>query len=466
MIAHTEREHGEHTALRQILRKEDGVGIIWTVLLGAVIFMMTGIMFTRSSSGLNQSQWDRNWQRSLHVAEAGIDHVLYTLTNDDTWDSSDTLPPSFGSSDAEKTWVLSTAAASSNLVEVSEGDWVIIKPTSGERIYAVGYVPSRATAQNTRVIRVVYDFAPFSPGAAFVTDGNLSINGNPTFSGTEGSAHANGDIIVVGVPDFTGSLSSSGSYTPGGATIGDPDGSGGGMPTVQIPDVDPTELFYLAEYVFCADGNVYTGPAYAAGPEVVPGPSDPPCSGTLLADASTSEYRGWRKTGSSTSQGAQWAYGGNDRYDGVYYIDAGSASISGSPGDGTDPWNVTILAAAQSAFSSCSTIVGGDVIITGNPAMRSHEKGQPFIIVARRDVILAGVPSSNVNYSGVVAAYEQIRIGGTPSIFGAIMVNDACDTPGSPVSQTEIIGNASITYDANAEIPLGHNIRITHWNEL
>lgn len=454
------------TAFHRTLRNEEGVAIIWTILLGAVIFMMTGIMFARGSSDLNQSKWDRNWQRSLHVAEAGIDHVLYSLSSDDTWTTGETLP-SFASNDAEKTWVLGTAAISTELIEVSEGEWVIIKPNSGSRIYAVGYVPSRAVAQNTRVIRVVYDFAPYAPGHAFVTDGDLTINGNGSFEGNLGSVHTNGDVDVIGSPSFTGSLTSSGTYSPGGATIGDLANSGGGMPEVDIPEVDPATLFYLAEYVLCADGRVRTGPAYAAGPEAVPGPSDPPCSGTLLADASTSEYRGWRKTGSSVSQGAQWAYGGNDRYDGVYYIDAGSASISGGPGDGTDPWNVTILAAAQSAFSSCSTIVGGDVTITGNPAMRSHEKGQPFIIVARRDVILSGNPSANINFDGVVAAHEQVKISGNPALFGAIIVNDACHTPGSPVGPgSQISGNPTITYNGDLEVPLGESIRITHWNEL
>ena len=446
-------------------RDDEGVAIIWSIMLGAVIFMISAVMFARGTSDLNQSHWDRNWQRSLHVAEAGIDHVLYTLTLDQNWTSGETLP-NFASIDAERTWVLNTAAVSSNVVEVSEGEWVVIKPTSASRIYAIGYVPSRAAAQNIRVVRIAYDFAPYAPGNAFVTDGNLQITGNPTFDGADGSAHANGDVNVSGTPDFTGSLSASGTSTPGGATIGDPANSGSGLPAVEIPEVDPTQLFYLAEYVLCSDGIVRTGPAYAAGPELTPGATDPVCSGSMLADANGAEYRGWKKSGDDSSQGAKWDYGGNDRYDGVYYIDAGSAKVSGSPGDGTDPWDVTIIVAADSAFDSCNNIVGGDIVVSGNPAMRSHEKGQPFIIVARRDVEISGNPQANVNYSGVIAAHEQIKINGTPAIYGSVIANDACDTASSDVHSSAITGNPTITYNGNIEVPLGDTIRITHWNEL
>jgi hypothetical protein len=58
-------------------------------------------------------------------------------------------------------------------------------------------------------------------------------------------------------------------------------------------------------------------------------------------------------------------------------------------------------------------------------------------------------------------------VSGNPRINGAILANDYCDSPSSPVQEPEIevSGNAHITYNG-AEIPLGRVIRITHWLEI
>lgn len=475
------------TAMQRTLGDDSGFSLIAVLVIGIVMMMVTAGIAFRVVSDLDQARYDRGWQRSLHVSDAGIDHVLFQLVENSTFTQGPLPPGPFADNAAEEAWVLAQANAAppAELTTVTEGQWWIMKPSTAEaQIWSVGFVPSRDDPRYVRVLRVAYDFAPFEPGGAFVTDGDVEIGGNGMIDGTLGDVHANGDVKVIGgSATISGTLTASGNITPNsvltsGTVVGNKAESGEGFPRIDIPLPVFQDYFDSSEYILCPDGFVWAGPTYSDGPEAKASPGDVPCTtGSQLGDASSIAFRGWDYRGSDASAGADWRVTGNTVFRGSYYIHGGSATITGNPSEDAsiyNGWRVTIYAAPEPGFDTCATVVGGDIDIGGNPDMEPWNT-DGILLIAGRDVELRGNPSQGqAQINGFIYAYEQASIKGNPAITGAVVTSDgknspadpSCDTPASPVSVNEISGSASITYDDEIAVPLGDNIRITHWNEL
>lgn len=451
---------------------ERGIALVSVVGMSAILFAIAAIVMTRNISDYNQVRSDRRFEQAIQVADSGVDHMLFKVGATPTYTTGQTVPDFGGDTAAEEAWVRAIADDPDYpLVPTPEGQWATIRPENAEVIYSVGYVPTRADPFKVRVIRAAYDYAPFVPSVAILTDGDLKISGNPSIDGAGGSVHANGDIELTGTPSIDGYASASGECdgcVP--PAVGDAANSGGGMPDREVPLIDPRENYVMSEYDLCPDATVRTGPSYSAGGGFVPNSTLTPCTGQTVADTGPgTEYRGWKMSGTDAgNQGAKWDMSGNTGYDGVYYVYQGSAKVSGTPGTAAIPWNLTIMAEASAAGAEpghCPHI-GGDIEISGNPVMRRHDKAQPLHLIAGRDLEVGGNPG--VSYEGVLAAHEQFSVSGNPAITGVIIANDYCDTSGSPVSEPEIEvnGNPNFTYDGGLEVPLGRRIRTTHWNEI
>jgi hypothetical protein len=453
--------------IRARLDDERGIAMITVVVIGTVLFLLAAVMAARSISSLNQVVVQRSWERALHVAETGIHRTLYELVNDQTYNTGEVVPPSFASDQAEEDWVREQAEDNA-VVSTPQGQYQVVKPSNDTVAYAVGFVPDTGDPSATRVVRTEYDFAPFRMrNVAILTDGDLYISGDPAISGTGGSVHSNQNVTISGDPTIAGTATAVGDYDlNGNPTIGDEDNSGGGRPPLFVPLVNVRQNYEMSEYDLCPDGNVRTGPAYP-GPEA-PNMTDTPCQGTLLADADSIEYRGWKKTGDDASDGAKWDYGGNTAYDGVYYVYQGSASIGGNAGDSVAPWRLTLFAEPSAVGSEPNHCphTGGDIEIGGNVSVQYHDKGVPVLFMAGRDLRISGNPDQT--HEGFMAAHEQFNISGNPILNTALIANDKCDSPASSVADAdhEISGNPTITYDGQFEAPVGLNIRITLWLEL
>ena len=453
------------------------MALIMVIGTASVLAIITAVIAVQSISNLRQAGTERAFERSLHVADAGVDHMLFLIKQEKQENQSDLTtgeptPDATYSPEEERQWVLDQADAAvaadpGRLVTTREGDWVAMRPQGGPLIYSVGYVPSKAAPSKIRVVRAEYDFAPFSPTTAILTDGDLELNGNPRVDGTGPNVHGNGNVAVIGGSVEVGGFVSSSGELSGSPNVGDPDNTGGGRPRIEVPDINPRANYAMSEYDLCPDGTVRTGPSYDAGPEPVPAATGVPCSGTILAD--NTDFRDWEKQGDDASQGAQWTYRGNGpgQYDGVYYIYLGSARVPGSPGSDLDPWEVTIFAEASGSGPDepdCPH-TGGDIDVSGGATMVFHDKGEGLSFVAGRDLEISGTPGSGFNFIGVHAAHEQFDVRGNARMEGAVLANDSCDTPGSPVDDSAVGGNVEVTYDG-ASVPLGSNIRTTLWLEI
>lgn len=450
---------------RRRLADERGIAMVSVVGMSAILFAIAAIVMSRNFSDYNQVRSDRRFEQAIQVADSGVDHTLFKVGATPTYTTGETLPDFGGDKDAEEAWVLSNAADNA-LVTTPEGQWATIRPSNAAVIYSVGYVPTRANPFKVRVIRAAYDYAPFVPSVAILTNGDLQLGGNASITGAGGSVHANGNVIMGGTPSVSGYVSSSGTCAGcAGPGVGDPANSGGGKPAREVPLINPRENYGLSEYDLCPTGEIRTGPSYAVADGNPPNTSGTPCEGTILPGV----YRGWTFQGPDASKGGVWKYNDQTAYNGVYYIYQGSATITGNPGTAAIPWKVTLFAEATPSGGGepghCPH-VGGDIDAAGGGDVRPNSKGLGLHLIAGRDLQMSGTPGNT--WQGVYAAHEQFELRGDVQMNGVIIANDYCDTAGSPVTQNVINvgGSASLNYDGGLEVPLGRRIRTTHWNEL
>jgi hypothetical protein len=456
---------------------ERGIAMVSTVLMGAILFAIAAIVMTRNFSDYNQVRSDRRFEQAIQVADSGVDHTLYKVGATPSYTTGETLPAEFMGPDvdraAEEAWVLDEIS-NNPLVTTPEGQWATIRPSDAagvpvDVIYSVGYVPTRAAPYKVRIIRAAFDYAPFVPSTAILTDGNLQIGGSATVTGAGGSVHANGDVIYGGSPSVSGYVSAAGSCTGcNSPTIGDPANSGGGKPAREVPLINPRENYVMSEYDLCPNGEIRTGPSYSLG-DHPPNASGVPCGGTPIPHAG--EWFGWNYMDVDQSgqlKGHQWKYESQTPYHGVYYIYQGSAEIAGNPGTPTTPWKVTIFSEASATGDEPGHCphVGGDIDMQGGGDVKPSPKAQPLHLIAGRDLLMNGTPGNR--WEGVYAAHEQFKLSGNVEMNGVIIANDYCDTPKSPASQNiiNVGGSAKINYDGGLEVPLGRRIRTTHWNEI
>ena len=104
----------------------------------------------------------------------------------------------------------------------------------------------------------------------------------------------------------------------------------------------------------------------------------------------------------------------------------------------------------------------GNLTVSGNPSL--GPRLGDLLFLADRDIEISGNPDQG--YNGFIAAHEQIKFNGNPTINGAAVAEAAPDTPGSPLPDNTVSGDARITYNGGLSVPLSGIVRITAWNEL
>jgi formylmethanofuran dehydrogenase subunit C len=439
--------------------RESGFGIVMVLGLGVLVLGMGALAHFLFNSAINTSDRHVTYEQALHLAEQGIDQTMARLAENPGYDTDATFgpaPPTVVTAADERAWVEQQAAAApaSSVQSSPGGEVVAIKPSNRTTIYAVSWVPSRSAAERTRVLKQEYEAgAGTFVEAAIMSEGTLTVPGNPEVSGSAGSVHANGNISISGSPDISGNLSTAGSLYGSGNVGGT---TTAGAPRRTVPTVDPRVVWQLharsatysgSWYDLCPDGTV----------RLPTGTS--PCAGTVVADASSDEFRGFKLSGDN------WDVSGSSGvYHGVYYAYRKNIKVSGNPGTSSNPWQATLIAEGEvtSTSGSCAQRSRGDIEISGNTSLTSFLGD--LALIAGRDIKVSGNP--NQTYAGLFTALEQVDVSGNPQLIGAIISSTTCDSAGSPVSQNSISGNMKLSFDGSLEIPLDGGLRVTLWQEL
>jgi hypothetical protein len=441
------------------------------LLMGVSLLLLTSVVVFRAVVQAGATRSDARWEQALYVAESGLNLGGLTVQRDEGFTTGETAPP-FADRAAERAWVVAAADGrpDADLMLTPEGEFVIVRPGNSDTLYSVGYVPARDDV-NRRVRVVSADIGsvmvpgPWIMEYAFLTGADLELFGNPSIvSGTSTGVHANGSLDVIGTVTVDGCVGAVGSVAVNGNLY---QGAGcdpvGGQDMVDIPDLSPRQFWYLSQYDLCPGGAVKAGPAHPVFGNTV---ANRPCTGATLMSDGSAGYVGWSFRGCCDGRlGAQWDLTSGSPPDGIFYVYKGSARISGSPGSSTDPWQATLLVEGE---GSCSTIVGGDVEVTGGPKIVPHPYAQGLSIIAGRDLRMAGTPQMGI--AGIIGAYEQIYLDGNLAVFeGGFIAQEACDSVDDFLDATEVGGSFTLTNTGDLETPfvgVVSELGLSFWDEL
>jgi cytoskeletal protein CcmA (bactofilin family) len=305
---------------------------------------------------------------------------------------------------------------------ISENGNALLDANNRLLIRAIGY------AQDNTTVVLEATLSPIEL-PAIVVDGDLTISGNPTIQGTEGSVHANGDLTISGSPSVQENATASGTYTStGNPTVGGT--SGGGGAELALPVVRAIDHRSKADYILTSGGLLTTPNGTVL------------CNASVVNDACKNVYaweyqgaNGWRINGNSNSAG-----------EGTWYVE-GKATISGNPGSGADPLAITIIAE-------------GSIQISGNPDLTPSYPELTF--VTDGDLKISGVLEVPLTAEGKMLVHEQLHISGNPALSGQILVENAPSVD-NLVTGNSISGNPTITYNGTLGMDM---FTVTGWREV
>ena len=384
--------------------------VVVMTLVGAALFQL-GVVETRLIEG------DKVSAQTIYCAEAGIARALAEI-----------IPaPDVALSWAGVTQTLSTAEGSCQYVATD------VRITFPRQLRVTGTIGS-LSQQTIEVTAQAFSHGISSGGGSgqpFTIDGNLVIEGSC------GSLHVNGDLVLSGNPSFDGNATSSGSYdaSQGNPVIGGQ--SGGGLPFQPVPSINPTDFLSVAQTTL-PPGEVFQ---MKSNGDILDG------AGTVITTlAAGDEFRGWKY---KPAFAFQWVYEEVTPNDGTYYME-GSVDVEANPGTTTDPWTATIIAT-------------GNIQVSGNPHMSPHLADT--LLVAGLDINIDGNPAVPLELNGIIAAHEQIRISGNPTIAGIIIAEDAPSTS-DLVQGNSIEGNPTIVSDCQLNPGVGSlQVGVWIWQE-
>jgi len=256
------------------------------------------------------------------------------------------------------------ALDSSEVARIGENGLDSVDANTRIAVRATGYGPAgaRAFAEAT--------LGP-APAPALVTAGALTLGDAVTVTGSHGSVHVNGDLVVAGGVSVAGDVTATGQLAVA-APVAIGGRAEGGVPSVAIPETLPLVYRHTADVVLGAEGLMRS----AAGSVL--------CDASLVPDACP----GWLFSAPGWVQ--QGAVAG-----GVYYVE-GNLDLAGVLGSVAAPVALTALAdgsilvtgslTLQPALPRVLLVAGGDLVVSGNLVADREEA----LVAARGGVLIDG----------------------------------------------------------------------------
>lgn len=381
--------------------------MVIVVMTTSIAALLTFASLSSATAGLRQGVEARHAVDVRALADAGASRALSHITDDVTYTTH------VAGATMDRAWVLSVL--SSAPLEVSTGGelgWIV--PDSGDVIFGLGFVPDRATATETTIVRVTYERVDPSGFGAFTAAASLTLSGSTTIAGLGGSVHSNGDLAVQGNAYISGDATASGAFTKDPtATVS---GSSGGSTTARvITATTPSAYRSMTTHDLCPDTTVRLTAAI-------------PCTGSIQGNGVTG-WHGW------TFSAPTWSASSATALDGALYVYRGSALIAGSGRASGSPWLLTLV---TESLTVGSVTTNGDITISGSGSMRPFTSGVG--LVSHRDISVAG----SASLEGILQAGEQISLSGTAKVVGQLIAAGAANTVASPVNTNTMSGSARI----------------------
>jgi len=407
---------------KQLIRSENGFTLVTGMLIIALLLTLGTSIMSFVNHCISGSARDLNRIKAFYLAEAGIERakleLKYKKPNnillgaDGNSGTRDDGILSFGSSVSFGNGIYSVKVTDNN-----DGDDNLYSDSDGKVV-----VRSKGIIGDTeRIIEILLSIPINYIDTAFLAGDKLKVNNvYATVAGSKGNIHSNSDLAIVAGTIHQNATASGNYYQTGGTVIGE---SGGGKPVKSIPVINPQAYKFLADYEMRNDGTVYDK------------------NGNYLASNS---FGGWEW------YGTEWSIcdtsDASGYQDGTFYFDS-DVSLLGGRGTYANPWNITMIAK-------------GNINSSGNSYMKP--KNPDFLVISGGDIILNG--TSEMVYTGLVLAHEQVKIMGSCTLNGAIIAEGAGNN--SSLVSYNLIGGGQINYSGELSLNLGGTISFSGWHEV
>ena len=486
---------------------DDGAGLILVIGVTTLVMVLAVTAVGYAVTGIAQSRNRTQFERSLAVAEGGVDRTLAELQqafDDYNLDYPVPSPPSavepspwcnrgtvsfpaagldgnnglFSTEAAERAWAttqLEAIRSTSGCTQTDgDGEYVVLKPVTplvsglypkSGKVYALSAVPTFGDPSATRrLVKSEYVFMPFRPTHAVLSGGEIAISSSTAVTAAYGvdpalaSVHSNAIISGSGNPTVSGPVTSTGASTftsnrfPGSAVVP--------KATQRIPDISARTFYTKAPsadpaamaswYDLCPDGTVKT---YSV--------SGPCTSTTVIGNATSARVRGWEFQVS----GRRWI-ASRDTLSGTYY--AFQANIEAGNGN-ADIAQLSLIAEAVNA-DTCATkqygVIQWDHYVMKAPAFNNIWMYADADIITHSNFTAGSGITSPPVVSGMFIAGDQISMQtSSAGAVGSVLVANECPTPSMPSGQVTMseIKNPTVYYDPNSDAPFTSIITTSLW---
>jgi Tfp pilus assembly protein PilX len=448
-----------------------------------VLLILASLSVALLATGSNESEIAANHFRGVQAtftAEAGIEAAFGSIVAGTNVTSS-----------APSSWTAMTVpAAGTNLSPI--GTYAVRWRSVNSNSVQIESTGTSTAGSARRVIKAVLSNS-FTSEKAILTDGSLTLNGNPSVTGTCGAVHTNQDLAITGgsvvvTETATASGTATGTFRDENNNVTN---SQGGQAEVTLPVVTADSLLTKAQNDSTAKNALYKLTQPSGTTNALVQKWNPATStwvdherkfsgvdqrwdgsawvttGTFTVLKSAGNPAGFDFSSGDANSPAKWTLGGNSAASGTFWAE-GDINVSGNPGSGSGSVPVNITLIAKDAQPEASSQRGGNVSVSGNPQFTSHMTG--ISIMGDSDVEVSGNPvAGNTSYNGLIIAGEQIKVNGNPSISGSLIAMDAaCDTSTRNVCSNAVTGNAvsgnpTINYDCSNNANLDGSLRYVTW---
>jgi hypothetical protein len=453
--------------LSRVVRQDEGVGLVLVIGISSVMAILLAVITATAIRSLHSSTDHVNFEQALAASEAGIDSELSNIqsarnqvpsVNYETPTACSVSAPAssvFASEATEKAWARSSLESlpDSCTQANGQGDFVALKVPGRQIVYSLGWSPSRDyPGADERLLKAEYIFAPFRPGQAVLTGGDVDFSGSVAVNAVTGAGadiHTNSSVTGA-----NNSLSVSGSMTASGSVSSCPAGVVGGCksgePPETIPVANPRSVYTdyaltTAQWFDLCDDGTVRSPS-----------SSGPCQGAQL---STSPYRSWYWTaGNATTPGTWTLQNTGTSYPGVYYVYGANAQI-GANGNSNVTQTVSVLAESTTptGYTNAATCdkFGGNISWKLFD-IQNYLRGVIFIAQGT----LSGQANSTAQ-SGLMLAGDAINLQtSSATVKGSVIANNNCAAAGANHVQ-----GMTVTYDESVEAPVYSIVNTTLWLE-
>jgi hypothetical protein len=470
---------------------EAGIAMATVALLGAFMVLLIAVISSRTLNEAGDVGTDRQWEQALQTAETGIDHAIAELNDDIGFETGQSIAVL---DSREAIIAAADEVKKKDLIETGEGEVAIIKPTDADRIFAVGFSPSRdAEDRKIRVIEAVYGAPSFKPGAAFLSGGDIKIEAKKKqkdveIGGTVGGMHVNGNVELKEKDEenVNGCLTAL-SLTEKKPKDGKPPDTvdyvhedcpeGTVVMPVEVPEIDPLTVHKYSQYDICPDGAFY-GPAWPKGDgtelptgSVAATPGEP-CTGSPVLESLG--IKDEAKVLTDPEKKVEFKDKKNDiegPIDAVFFLWGRSAKLKIEKEQTS---YITLITAKRDGIMDCPDPKSlspelkkeqyGDIEIEieENAHWYPHPDGASYGVVAGGDIKAKikgdAKKEKQGTIHGLLATHEQIQLEssdtaegeGPPKggVRGAVIAEQACDTKDSKVKDGKsVLKKGDIIYD-------------------